>query len=431
LHVAGGTRVVGQLNVMGDAETKRLWIDYDDALDLASIQAIQDGVDYKNITLQAQGGRVGIGTSTNLDEVLTVNGTMASPISLARNGGTDANNSIRYKMATESWYAGVGTNKDFAFRFNSGDLANSPSLAIKTTGRVGINTNAPGSQLQVNSGNTTLIPLIIDTLASHTAVLQEWRINGTANSRITNTGYFSGLGLLNFSDSNNGSIVMLNAGSKIERNVADTNPALIVNLANAGATGNIQVWQKSGTALAWINQNGVFFSTNVINPTSTNNSRIDLNDTGNVIRRNVADANVVLKVQQTNVSATGRIQEWIYGTDVVSSVEKDGIANFTGTPSNAQTVDYTLVLADKGKVVRINSSSNLTVTIPLNSTTAFPIDTEIAILRYGTGTVSISPTSGVTLNSKNSERKISGQYGSVALKKIGTDEWVLVGSLEA
>jgi hypothetical protein len=45
--------------------------------------------------------------------------------------------------------------------------------------------------------------------------------------------------------------------------------------------------------------------------------------------------------------------------------------------------------------------------------------------------VSISPTAGVTLESKAGERKISGQFGSVALKKIGTDEWVLVGSLEA
>jgi hypothetical protein len=112
-------------------------------------------------------------------------------------------------------------------------------------------------------------------------------------------------------------------------------------------------------------------------------------------------------------------------------LEVNGLAKFDGTPSNAQTGDYTLVLADKGKVLRINSSSNRTVTIPLNSSVAFPVDTEIAILRYGTGTVSISPTAGVTLESKAGERKISGQYASVAIKKIGTDEWVLVGSLEA
>jgi len=112
--------------------------------------------------------------------------------------------------------------------------------------------------------------------------------------------------------------------------------------------------------------------------------------------------------------------------------EVNGLAKFDGTPSNAQTDDYTLVLADKGKVLRVNSATNRTVTIPKNSVVAFPIDTEIAILRYGTGTVSIAPVDGdVTLQSADGERKIKNRYGSVALKKIATDEWVLVGSLEA
>jgi len=94
-----------------------------------------------------------------------------------------------------------------------------------------------------------------------------------------------------------------------------------------------------------------------------------------------------------------------------------------------------LALADEGKVLRVNpvtAADNITITIPKNSVVAFPIDTEIAIVRYNSGTVSIAPVDGdVTLQSKAGERKISGQYGSVALKKIGTDEWVLVGSLEA
>jgi hypothetical protein len=114
-------------------------------------------------------------------------------------------------------------------------------------------------------------------------------------------------------------------------------------------------------------------------------------------------------------------------------LEVNGLAKFDGTPSNAQTGDYTLVLADKGKVLRINSETNRTVTIPLNSSVAFPIDTEIAILRYGTGTLSISPTSGVTMNSVPNTTivKIKDRFGSAALKKIGENEWVLVGSLEA
>jgi hypothetical protein len=94
-----------------------------------------------------------------------------------------------------------------------------------------------------------------------------------------------------------------------------------------------------------------------------------------------------------------------------------------------------LALADEGKVLRVNpvtAADNITITIPKNSAVAFPVDTEIAIVSYNSGTVSIAPVDGdVTLQSKDGERKISGRYGSVALKKVATDEWVLVGSLEA
>jgi hypothetical protein len=245
-------------------------------------------------------------------------------------------------------------------------------------------------------------------------------------------GTFQGVQVENVNTSNNSAIALATTGTTISRNVADTNPALIVNLANASATANIQVWQKAGVAQAWVNGSGEVAATAILNKASFQNSLITLGNAGTLIYRSSSDSNVVLKVQQNSTATTGNLQEWILGAStVVASVNKDGLSNFTGTLSNEQTGDYTLVLADKGKVLRVNSSSNRTVTIPLNSSVAFPIDTEIAILRYGTGTVSISPTSGVTLQSASGNRKVKDRYGSVALKKIGENEWVLVGSLEA
>jgi len=307
-------------------------------------------------------GRVGIGTTTALDEMFSINGTMASLLSIQRSGGIDANSSIRYKMATESWYVGVSSNKEYAIRFNNGDLANSPAFTIETTGLVGINETSPTAQLQVRSGATNRVPLIVDSLTSHATNLQEWRINGGTIARVLSNGRIQSTGI-QLANINDAFVELATTGVVISRNIADANSSLIVNLANTSSTGNIQQWQFGGTTQA--------------------------------------------------------------------NIARDGIANFTGTPSNEQTGDYTLVLADKGKVIRVNSSSNRTITIPLNSSVAFPIDTEIALIRYGSGTVSISPTSGVTLNSVASNRKVKDQYGSCALKKIGTDEWVLVGSLEA
>jgi hypothetical protein len=113
-------------------------------------------------------------------------------------------------------------------------------------------------------------------------------------------------------------------GTTISRNVADTNPALIVNLANASATGNIQVWQKAGVAKAVIDNGGYLSGTGVYNLSSSANAVIFLNNTGTEINRNVNDANVVLKVKQQNVSATGDLQQWIYGTNTYAYVDKDG-----------------------------------------------------------------------------------------------------------
>jgi hypothetical protein len=372
-------------------------------------------------------GKVGIGTNNPLEQ-LHLQNTVSVASYIKTTGSTSYANYILEAGRTYNFgTAGAGETTGLANKFYIRDsTANAQRLIIDSSGLVGINETSPSAQLQVKSGATNRVPLIVDTLASHATDIVSFRTNGSAQSRISSTGsYMNGSGANNsqFSPTDNGAIIL--------RNVADSNPALIVNLANASATGNIQVWQKAGSAVAQIDNNGNGRFPVIANIASSNNSTVELTNNGATIYRNIADSNPSLIVSQVSSSSTGDILRLVKAGAIQASVATNGIANFTGTPSNAQTGDYTLVLDDKGKVLRINSSSNRTVTIPLNSSVAFPIDTEIAILRYGTGTVSISPTSGVTLNSVSSNRKVKDQYGSVALKKIGENEWVLVGSLEA
>jgi len=97
---------------------------------------------------------------------------------------------------------------------------------------------------------------------------------------------------------------------------------------------------------------------------------------------------------------------------------------------NNQVASYTLVLADAGARVRINSASATTLTVPPNSSVAFPIGTQILIKRVGSGDyVTITAGSGVTFSNADSALRLRVAGSSCVLTKTGTDTWDLEGDL--
>lgn len=61
---------------------------------------------------------------------------------------------------------------------------------------------------------------------------------------------------------------------------------------------------------------------------------------------------------------------------------------------NTQTGNYTLVLSDAAKVIELNSATAVNLTVPLNSSVAFPIGTLIEILQLGAGQVTVVAAGG-------------------------------------
>jgi hypothetical protein len=96
---------------------------------------------------------------------------------------------------------------------------------------------------------------------------------------------------------------------------------------------------------------------------------------------------------------------------------------------NTQTASYTLVLADAGQVVEINNASANNLTVPPNSSVAFPTKTRIDLLQYGAGQTTVVAGSGVTIRSASGRLKLYVQYSGATLYKRGTDEWVLIGDI--
>ena len=100
------------------------------------------------------------------------------------------------------------------------------------------------------------------------------------------------------------------------------------------------------------------------------------------------------------------------------------------TPTTTSSASYTLVLTDQGKVVEMTSSSANNLTIPLNSSVAFPIGTSIFVLQAGTGQTTIVATAGVTINSFIG-LKIIGRWSGCTLIKRDTNTWAAIGGLVA
>ncbi len=96
---------------------------------------------------------------------------------------------------------------------------------------------------------------------------------------------------------------------------------------------------------------------------------------------------------------------------------------------NSQSSNYTLALSDNHKIVTMNSSSATNLTVPPNSSVAFPVGASITICCIGSGKTTVVAGSGVTILSKGSLLGIT-VLGDATLIKLGTNTWKLIGSLE-
>jgi hypothetical protein len=102
----------------------------------------------------------------------------------------------------------------------------------------------------------------------------------------------------------------------------------------------------------------------------------------------------------------------------------------TRTGLSTQTANYTLVLADAGKLVEMNNAADRTITIPTNAAVAYATGTWIDVSRYGAGEVTIAPDVGVTLRSTDGKARLNSQYSGGTLIKRGADEWYLFGDIK-
>ena len=175
-----------------------------------------------------------------------------------------------------------------------------------------------------------------------------------------------------------------------------------------GVTGAIQTQIDAKSP-----SNNPTFTGNVALPSSTAIGDIDATEIGYL---NGVSSNIQTQLDAKLSSATASST---YAT----------ILQTTATPTFSSN-NYTLVIGDASKILLASNSSTAgTVTIPLNSSVAFSTGTVITITQTGSGQLTLTPTGGVTINSFQSQTKLSGQFASAQLIKTGTDTWLAVGNL--
>jgi hypothetical protein len=94
------------------------------------------------------------------------------------------------------------------------------------------------------------------------------------------------------------------------------------------------------------------------------------------------------------------------------------------------TVSKTLELTDAFTLqICAHASVAINITVPPNSSVAFPVGTQIAIKMGGAAQVAVVAGSGVTIN-PSTKLKINAQYESAVLVKEATDTWGWFGSIK-
>jgi hypothetical protein len=197
--------------------------------------------------------------------------------------------------------------------------------------------------------------------------------------------------------------------------------ANVVNLPSSGntvndayivsANGNLYVWNGS----SWVNAGPIVGPTG---PQGVTGPQGNIGPTG---------------PQSTVLGPTGP-QGDLGPTGPQGDLGPTGPANYELTGSNYLT-SIILTSGDAARIVKMNSSTPVDLTIPLDGFNSgsgaytFPIGTQIVFTQLGVGQVTVKGQVGVLIRTEGSRITTKARYAVGSLIKLATNEWLLSGNL--
>jgi hypothetical protein len=108
-------------------------------------------------------------------------------------------------------------------------------------------------------------------------------------------------------------------------------------------------------------------------------------------------------------------------------------APFINLAINAQTgTTYTTVLGDNGDLITLANASAITLTIPPNSSVAYPVGAQLNAAQFGAGQVTFAQGAGVTIVSTGataSAPKLRAQYSTATAVQTSANNWLVMGDI--
>jgi hypothetical protein len=287
-----------------------------------------------------------------------------------------------------------------------------------TTGAFAGNLTNSTASISVFNGSTTVNAFTGATTASigslSTASSTTSLANGVTTSGATNTVNIAAQGA-------SGSTTAINIGNVVSTTTATINGTLSFAGASSGtvkfiapSTAGTQSYTlptavpaASGYALS--STTGGVLSWANVSPTVTDT-------TTNATFYPVFNSSTSGQLSTANIASSG-----ITFNPSTNQLVVAGVVNYLRT-ENLQTTSYTLALTDRNRTVSMNPSGAATVTVPLNSSVAFPVGTLIYICNLSNQAVTLLAAGGVTLTKTGT----LSQYEEITLRKRLSDTWSVV-----
>lgn len=233
-----------------------------------------------------------------------------------------------------------------------------------------------------------------------------------------------------FAAAGSGPSVGLNVGSGKTLNVGGTLVGSgIIILGSGDGTGTVAAPVIRGAARTGSNVAGANLTIDASNGTGTGGS-------GQIIFRTAA-AGASGSTPNTMATALALLPNGYAYAQTASAYQNDTAvattaqvySTVTKVPIQTIASNYTLTLTETGALVRSNTGSAITITVPTTASVPYADGTRIDLLRWGTGTVTISPQGGVYILSSGNKFSLASHGSGATLVKISGDNWALIGDL--